>query len=77
MLDCVAKLLNHGSDVNHLNNLGVSPLHLAVRAGENFNMDILKELIKKGYNTDVNLPEKMSKLLVFVGFDSNQPYSFP
>lgn len=55
MLDCVVKLLDRGSDVNHFNKAGFSPLHLAVQAGNILNMDILKALIVRGYNTDVNL----------------------
>ncbi|KAK3595843.1 hypothetical protein CHS0354_014665 [Potamilus streckersoni] len=54
MFSCVSALLRHGSDVNHRNAQGFSPLHLALRAGERFSMEILKELVTKGYNTDVN-----------------------
>ncbi|XP_060600674.1 ankyrin repeat, PH and SEC7 domain containing protein secG-like [Ruditapes philippinarum] len=57
LLDCIVKLLERGSDVNHLNHAGFSPLHLAICAGENFNIEIVKSLIVKGYNTNVNLPE--------------------
>ncbi|KAL3864058.1 hypothetical protein ACJMK2_005767 [Sinanodonta woodiana] len=57
MFSCVLALLRHGSDVNHRNTQGFSPLHLALRAGERFSMDILKALITKGYNTDVNKPD--------------------
>ena len=47
----------HGSDVNHRNFAGFSPLHLAVRNGEQFSMEILKYLVTEGYNTDVNIPD--------------------
>ena len=62
LLDCIEKLLERGSDVNHLNHAGFSPLHLAICAGENFNIEIVKALIVKGYNTNVNLPETTSML---------------
>ncbi|XP_052220567.1 ankyrin-1-like isoform X2 [Dreissena polymorpha] len=55
MLDCVVKLLRRGSDVNHRNCAGYSPLHLAVMTGENYNIEIVKALLTYGYNTDVNL----------------------
>ncbi|XP_052770602.1 serine/threonine-protein phosphatase 6 regulatory ankyrin repeat subunit C-like [Mya arenaria] len=58
MLDCIEKLLERGSDVNHLNHLGLSPLHLSVMAGENYQLDTVKLLITKGYKPNVNLCEK-------------------
>ncbi|KAK3094738.1 hypothetical protein FSP39_005607 [Pinctada imbricata] len=59
MLTCIHALLNCGSDVNHKNLAGFSPLHMAVRAGQTFSMDILRELVTNGYNTDVNIPESL------------------
>lgn len=57
MVTCIHALLGRGSDVNHLNAAGYSPLHLAVRAGESFSMAVLRELVTNGYNTDVNVPD--------------------
>lgn len=64
MLSCIQALLRKGSDVNHKNLQGFSPLHIAVRAGEKFSMDILRELVTKGYNTDVNIPESLGKYVL-------------
>ena len=61
MLDCAKKLLDRGSDVNHLNQAGYSPLHLALMAGENFDISVVEALVTRGYNTDVNLPDKCRK----------------
>lgn len=74
LLDCILKLLERGSDVNHLNHAGYSPLHLAIRSGENFCIDIVKSLITKGYNTDVNLAEKTNSFtpLHYVCFNDAQ-----
>lgn len=63
MLSCIQALLRKGSDVNHKNLQGFSPLHIAVRAGEKFSMEILRELVTRGYSTDVNIPESLGKLL--------------
>ncbi|GBM60486.1 Serine/threonine-protein phosphatase 6 regulatory ankyrin repeat subunit C [Araneus ventricosus] len=57
MVECVAELLKFGSDVNHLNFAGSSPLHLAVTPtteNESVSMEILKMLVIDGYNTDIN-----------------------
>ncbi|GIY78030.1 hypothetical protein CDAR_232511 [Caerostris darwini] len=57
MVECVSELLKCGSDVNHLNFAGSSPLHLCVTPStenEKKSMRILKMLILEGYNTDVN-----------------------
>ena len=62
---CVKKLLHHGSDVNHRNLAGYSPLHLAVRGGEQFSMEILKCLVTEGYNTDVNIPDTKGKTVPY------------
>jgi len=68
-LDAVRVLLTHGSDVNHLNALGQSPLHVAVsplRIAMQIKQDnvsfssvdeIVHCLVKNGYNTDINLPD--------------------
>lgn len=61
MLSCIQALLRKGSDVNHKNLQGFSPLHIAVRAGEKFSMEILRELVTRGYSTDVNIPESLGK----------------
>lgn len=66
MLSCVQSLLRHGSDANHKNLSGFSPLHIACRAGEKFSMEILKELVTNGYNTDVNIPEALGKVIIIV-----------
>lgn len=63
MLSCIQALLRKGSDVNHKNLQGFSPLHIAVRAGEKFSMEILRELVTRGYSTDVNIPESLGILL--------------
>ncbi|XP_064599919.1 serine/threonine-protein phosphatase 6 regulatory ankyrin repeat subunit B-like [Liolophura sinensis] len=57
LLSCIVSLLQHGSDVNYRNAAGHSPLHLAVRQSDKFSMDVLRELLTKGYNTNVNLPD--------------------
>ncbi|CAG2235261.1 uncharacterized protein LOC143073645 [Mytilus galloprovincialis] len=57
LVTCIRALLKRGSDVNHLNAAGFSPLHLAVKAGEGFSMPVLRELVANGYNTDVNIPD--------------------
>lgn len=59
MIECVGELLNSGSDANHLNYAGYSPLHIAVsptNENESTNecMEILKLLVLEGYNTDIN-----------------------
>jgi len=60
MLACVKALLRHGSDVNHKNMDGFSPLHVAVQSCKLFSMEMLRELVTNGYNTDVNIPESLS-----------------
>ena len=64
-MDSVKELIHHGSDVNHRNSLGFSPLHIALQHRDNFSFDIVKHLIRHGYNTDVNLSvdDEKSKLL--------------
>ena len=57
MVSCIVALLKKGSDVNHMNAAGYGPLHLAVRAGEGFSMEVLRALVVNGYNTDVNIPD--------------------
>ncbi|XP_071090734.1 ankyrin repeat and SOCS box protein 7-like [Haliotis cracherodii] len=72
---CVSSLLEHGSDVNHRNDAGMSALHLAVVSGEKYSKRILRDLTTKGYNTDVNLTDKQgSSPLHYVCFNdhSNQ-----
>ncbi|OWF45349.1 ankyrin repeat, PH and SEC7 domain containing protein secG-like [Mizuhopecten yessoensis] len=59
MLSCVESLLKRGSDVNHKNMAGFSPLHLVVQANKTFSMDMLRQLVMNGYNTDVNIPESL------------------
>lgn len=61
LVTCIRALLKRGSDVNHLNAAGFSPLHLAVKAGEGFSMPVLRELVANGYNTDVNIPDSQGK----------------
>ena len=57
MLKAVQELLKHGSDVNYRNQNGFSPLHSAVQASDQFSFSIVKELVRNGYNTIVNLPD--------------------
>lgn len=60
MVECVQALLDTGSDVNHTNFAGFSPLHLAVNPvneNEAVSMEILQMLVVDGYNTDINLPD--------------------
>ncbi|KAG8183242.1 hypothetical protein JTE90_014415 [Oedothorax gibbosus] len=60
MVECVQALLDSGSDVNHTNFAGFSPLHLAVNPineNEAVCMEILQMLVLDGYNTDINLPD--------------------
>lgn len=72
MLSCIQALLRKGSDVNHKNLQGFSPLHIAVRAGEKFSMEILRELVTRGYSTDVNIPESLGfSPLHYVCFHEN------
>lgn len=57
MVECVKELLKFGSDVNHLNFAGSSPLHLCVTPtteNESVSMEILKMLVLEGYNTNIN-----------------------
>ncbi|XP_015924353.1 serine/threonine-protein phosphatase 6 regulatory ankyrin repeat subunit B isoform X2 [Parasteatoda tepidariorum] len=57
LVECVSELLKFGSDVNHMNYAGNSPLHLAVtplNENESVSLDILKMLILEGYNVDIN-----------------------
>ena len=60
MIDCVKELLYLGSDVNHRNFDGLSPLHTALLPS-NSSMDdvmaVLKLLILEGYKTDINQPD--------------------
>ncbi len=58
---CISELLRHGSDVNHRNTMGYSPLHLAVHNTDSFNLTIVKELVKNGYEADVNQPDGNGK----------------
>lgn len=60
MVDCVRELLYLGSDVNHINFLGCSPLHIALTPSNEKacnRMEILKLLVLEGYNTDINRPD--------------------
>jgi len=54
LLQCIVELLEHGSDVNHRNHQGWSPLHLAVHNTRSFSVDVIQALVTCGYNTDVN-----------------------
>uniref|UniRef100_T1IID4 Uncharacterized protein n=1 Tax=Strigamia maritima TaxID=126957 RepID=T1IID4_STRMM len=58
MKSCVTALLEHGSDANHRNYSGNTPLHCSIFHSYNKDsesLDIMKELVLKGFNTDVNL----------------------
>ncbi|CAH1783417.1 unnamed protein product [Owenia fusiformis] len=56
MYDAVDLLLQHGSDVNILNNAGVSPLHLACTL-QCSNLEILELMLKKGFDVKVDVPD--------------------
>ena len=71
MFECVSELLRHGSDVNHLNSMGLTPLHLALQNTDRFRKDsvclkFVRELVTKGYNADVNIGDKTGKFLNFL-----------
>jgi ankyrin repeat protein len=53
----VTRLLEHGSDVNWMNRLGLSPLHVALQSCSLSSPEIVHSLILRGYNTDINLPD--------------------
>ena len=55
MQSCVEELLKHGSDVNHMNNMGFSPLHISVHNTDKFSFMLVKTLILKGHNSEINL----------------------
>ena len=55
MTDCIKKLLARGSDVNHQNTYGHSPLHLAVLAGNSYQLETVRLLLTHGYKPNVNL----------------------
>ena len=57
MKESVQELLRHGSDTNHSNLQGYSPLHLSVQNMATFSFDIVRELVTMGYNTNVNLKD--------------------
>ena len=57
MIDCVKELLALGSDVNHINHVGCSPLHLALSPSNekiSDQLELLKLLVLEGYNADIN-----------------------
>jgi len=78
LLQAVSLLLSHGSDVNYKNKLGLSSLHTALQVPSNRHSsparlagaqpssteDIVRCLVKEGYNTDVNLPDGLGMLVV-------------
>ena len=71
MFECVSELLRHGSDVNHLNSMGLTPLHLALQNTDRFRKDsvclkFVRELVTKGYNADVNIGDKTGKFQNFL-----------
>jgi len=69
----VSALLSHGSDVNCKNKLGLSSLHLALQVHSrtaqtvtaSSDDDIVRCLVKDGYNTDVNLPDAHGTVLFY------------
>ncbi|KAI0242032.1 hypothetical protein LSAT2_015116, partial [Lamellibrachia satsuma] len=72
MLACICELLEHGSDVNHRNHQGWSPLHLAVHNTRNFSFDVIQALVTRGYNTNVNQLDGTGKSpLQYVSFFDN------
>lgn len=79
MVDCVRELLYLGSDVNHLNYMGFSPLHLAIITPKEIvpsNMEILKLLVLEGYDTNINLPHGANFTpLHYVCFDGQSAWS--
>ncbi|XP_013386714.1 serine/threonine-protein phosphatase 6 regulatory ankyrin repeat subunit B [Lingula anatina] len=50
----VRELLKHGSDVNHKNNAGFTPLHLAVQV-TSFNFELLQDIVTMGYNVNLDI----------------------
>lgn len=60
MFDCIKELLYLGSDVNHRNFDGLSPLHTALLPSNSNTSDVmtvLKLLVLEGYKTDINQPD--------------------
>lgn len=57
MVQAVSQLLDHGSDVNFRNKQGYSPLHLAVQSCSQTPLEIIRDLVTKGYNSDINMPD--------------------
>lgn len=60
MTECVKELLYLGSDVNHINQVGCSPLHLSLSPSNekvSDQLEIVKLLIIEGYNADINKPD--------------------
>ena len=57
MVEGIHGLLKCGSDVNHCNYCGNTPLLLAVHNKDHFSFDVVRELVRHGYNTDVNFSD--------------------
>ncbi|KAK7479312.1 hypothetical protein BaRGS_00029390 [Batillaria attramentaria] len=73
MTDCVTELVKLGSDVGHRNVYGLNPLHLALRR-EDFNFDIVKQLVLYGYNVDLDAKDVTGlSPLHYVCFTDSRP----
>lgn len=74
MIGSIREMLRLGSDVNHQNYSGISPLHLCVSMPTYdpvVSMEVLKLLVLNGYNTDVNQTDSIGLLpLHYVSFDT-------
>jgi len=57
LLAALAELLVHGSDVNYINRMGMSSLHLAFTNTLVHSAKMVNMIVKNGYNTNVNLPD--------------------
>jgi len=70
---CVFRLLCLGSDVNHNNVAGMTPFQIALNYRQpKFSLDIVRDIIVYGYNSDVDFLDKhLNSPLFYVAFDDN------
>ncbi|XP_070541535.1 ankyrin repeat and SOCS box protein 7-like [Ptychodera flava] len=54
MREAILELLRHGSDVNHRNYSGYTPLHYAVCQSTDDDMELVEMMIAEGYNVNID-----------------------